>query len=71
MKKEEILEEIGLLRDRLEKLDMLFNMAETPEETESLIYEEKAVMLRYSYILREAKKLGIRAERTDKEWQKL
>lgn len=71
MKKEEILEEIGILRDRLKKLDILFNMAETPEETESLIYEEKAVMLRYSYILREAKKLGIRAERTDKEWQKL
>lgn len=71
MKKEEILEEIGILRGRLEKLDILFNMAETPEETESLIYEEKAVMLRYSYILREAKKLGIKAERTDKEWQKL
>lgn len=71
MKREEILEEIGILRDRLEKLDMLFNMAETPEETESLIYEEKAVMLRYSYVLREAKKLGITAERTDKEWQEL
>lgn len=71
MKREEILEEIGILRDRLEKLDMLFNMADTPEETESLIYEEKAVMLRYSYVLREAKKLGITAERTDKEWQKL
>lgn len=71
MTKEEILEEIGILHDRLEKLDMLFNMAETPEETESLIYEEKAVMLRYSYVLREAKKLGIRAERTDREWQKL
>ena len=70
MKKEEILEEISVLRDRLEKLDILFNMAETPEETESLIYEEKAVMLRYSYVLREAKKLGITAERTDKEWQK-
>ena len=70
MKKEEILEEIGILKDRLEKLDILFNMAETPEETESLIYEEKAVMLRYSYILREAKKLGIRVERTEMEWQK-
>ena len=70
MKKEEILEEIGILRDRLEKLEILFNMAETPEETESLIYEEKAVMLRYSYILREAKKLGIRVERKEKEWQK-
>ena len=71
MKKEEILTEIACLRDRLEKLNMLFNMAETDDETESLIYEEKAVMLRYSYVIREAKKLGITAEGTDKEWLKL
>ncbi|MBR4112278.1 MAG: DUF2508 family protein [Ruminiclostridium sp.] len=71
MKKEEILTEIAYLRDRLEKLNMLFNMAETDDETESLIYEEKAVMLRYYYVIREAKKLGITAERTDKEWLKL
>lgn len=71
MKKEEILEELAYLRDRLEKLNTLFNMAETDEETEALIYEEKAVMLRYSYIIREAKKLGITAERTDGEWLKL
>ena len=70
MKKEEILEELAYLRDRLEKLDILFNMAETDDETESLIYEEKAVMLRYSYIVREAKKLGITAERMDGEWSK-
>ncbi len=71
MKKEEILEELAYLRGRLEKLEMLFNMAETAEETESLIYEEKAVMLRYSSLIREAKKLGMRAERTDEEWLKL
>ena len=70
MKKEEILEELVYLRDRLEKLNILFNMAETDDETESLIYEEKAVMLRYSYIVREAKKLGITAERMDGEWSK-
>ncbi len=71
MNRDEILEEIGIQKDRLEKINMLFNMAETPEETEALIYEEKAVMLRYSYVLREAKKLGITAERADKEWLKL
>lgn len=71
MKKEEILTEIAYLRDRLEKLNMLFNMAETDDETESLIYEEKAVMLRYSRVLKEAKRLGIKAERTGKEWLKL
>ena len=69
MKKEEILEELAYLRDRLEKLGQLFNMAETAEETESLIYEEKAVMLRYSAVIREAKRMGITAE--GKEWLKL
>ena len=69
MKKEEILEELAYLRDRLEKLGQLFNMAETAEETESLIYEEKAVMLRYSAVIREAKRMGLTAE--GKEWLKL
>lgn len=71
MNRNEILEEIGILKDRLEKLNMLFNMAEAPEETEALIYEEKAVMLRYSYVIKEAKKLGITAERKENEWLKL
>lgn len=71
MQKKEIFEELAYLKDRLEKLNMLFNMAETAEETESLIYEEKAVMLRYSSAIREAKKLGIKAERNEEEWLKL
>ncbi len=67
MTREEILEETAELRNRLENLNTLFNMAETPEETEALIYEEKAVMLRYSNVIREAKRLGITAERLDNE----
>lgn len=67
MTREEILEETAELRNRLKNLNTLFNMAETPEETEALIYEEKAVMLRYSNVIREAKRLGITAERLDNE----
>ncbi len=59
IKKQEILGELSYLRDRLEKLEQLFNMSENEAETEALIYEEKAVMLRYSNTLREAKRLGI------------
>lgn len=59
IKKQEILGELSYLRDKLEKLEQLFNMSENEAETEALIYEEKAVMLRYSNTLREAKRLGI------------
>lgn len=60
-KREEVLAELSYLKDRLEKLELLFNLSDNSEETESLIYEEKAVMLRYSRAIREAKELGITA----------
>lgn len=69
-KKEEVLEELSYLKDRLEKLEQLFNLSENEEETEALIYEEKAVMLRYSKVIREAKELGITAAGKEKVWQK-
>ncbi len=59
IEKQEILSELEYLRDRLEKLEQLFNFSDNDEETESLIYEQKAVMLRYSAVIREAKRLGI------------
>lgn len=68
-RKEEVLSELSYLKDRLEKLEQLFNFSENEEETEALIYEEKAVMLRYSKVIREAKELGITAGK-EKAWQK-
>ena len=67
-RKEEVLSELSYLKDRLEKLEQLFNFSENEEETEALIYEEKAVMLRYSKVIREAKELGITAGK-EKVWQ--
>ncbi len=57
----ELLDELSYLSDRLEKIRQLFDLSEDDEETESLIYEEKAVLLRYSKVLREAKEKGITA----------
>lgn len=61
-KKKEIMSELFYLKERIEKLEQLFNLSENEADIEAIIYEEKAVMLRYSRVLREAKRLGIRAE---------
>lgn len=57
--KEAVLCELNTLRERLEKLSQVFNMITDEEEIESVIYEEKAVMLRYSLVVKKAKELGI------------
>ncbi len=64
--KNEVIAELSYLRDRLEKLEQLFNLCEDEDETEALIYEEKAVMLRYSRVLREAKEQAAASGRAEK-----
>ena len=49
------------MHERLEKLSEIFNMTVDEDEIESIIYEEKAVMLRYSLALKRAKELGMKA----------
>lgn len=71
-KNQEIFDELMYLHNRLEKLQQLFDFSDNDEETEALIYEEKAVMLRYSKVLREAKELGITAfAGKEQKWLKL
>jgi len=53
--------ELEQLKERLEKLSQVFNMTYDETEIESIIYEEKAVMLRYSLALKKAKELGMTA----------
>lgn len=60
-KRRELLDELSYLRDRLEKTRQLFDFSDDDDETESLIYEEKAILIRYSKALKEAKELGITA----------
>lgn len=65
--KAEIMSELTFLRQRLEKLEQLFNLSDNDDDTESIIYEEKAVQLRYSKVLREAKdeKISVASGRED------
>ncbi len=56
----ELFAEISHIRDRLEKQEQLFNLATDGDEIEALIFEEKALSLRYSSLLRRARELGIK-----------
>lgn len=51
----ELLTELARAREKLEKLEQLYNAATDEVEIEALIYEEKAQKLRYSALLRRAK----------------
>jgi len=59
--RESVISELNMLKERLEKLSQVFNMTADADEIESVIYEEKAVMLRYSLALKRAKELGMTA----------
>ncbi len=50
--REETLKELSLLKDKLEKNRQLFDMAEDEAVIEALIYEERALMIRYSRLIR-------------------
>lgn len=51
----ELLTELARAREKLEKLEQLYNAATDEVEIEALIYEEKAQRLRYSALLRRAR----------------
>ncbi|MGN0617621.1 MAG: hypothetical protein ACI4J7_01210 [Ruminiclostridium sp.] len=58
----DILEELSLLKDRLQKNEQLFNLAEEEALIEALVFERKAIMLRYSAAIERAKKGGAYGE---------
>lgn len=59
---QELFAELSHIRDRLEKQEQLFNLATDDDEIEALIFEEKALSLRYSSLLRRARELGIKGK---------
>lgn len=56
----ELFAALSHVRDRLEKQEQLFNLATDADEIEALIFEGKALSLRYSSLLRRARELGLR-----------
>lgn len=56
---EEYLLRMEYIQNRLEKVRQLFDMECDPEKIESLIYEEKALMIRLNHLIKAAKTLNI------------
>ena len=55
-----ILSEIERVRAMLFKNSILYDLACDDAETEALIYERKALMIRYDSLIAKAKELGLR-----------
>lgn len=60
--RELILCELERLKAMLYKNEQLFDMTVDGAETEALIFERKALRLRYSALIAKAKELGIRQD---------
>lgn len=58
-----LIEELSRTREKLEKLEQLYNMATDEVEIEAIIYEERAERLRYSALLQRAKEADKREVR--------
>ncbi len=50
---------LDYIQNRLEKVRQLFDMECDPEKIESLIYEEKALMIRLNHLIKTAKSTNL------------
>ncbi len=55
------LEDIKDVRERLENVRSRYALALDEDLVESLIYEERSLLSRYEYLLKQSKSLGIKA----------
>ena len=51
---------LDYIQNRLEKVRQLFDMECDPEKIESLIYEEKALMIRLNHLIKKAKSTNLK-----------
>ena len=56
----QLLEDIGFVSERLERIRESFDMTAEPELVDALIYEEKALRSRFDYLIRVAKEKNIK-----------
>lgn len=64
--KEDFLQELNTLLFMLDKNETVFNMITDDDLIEAVIYEKLSLQLRYTYLLKLAKRKGIRLEYTDR-----
>ena len=65
--KEDIKTEMYILYEKLKKHEQEFNMADDDDLIEALIYEEKALKSRFSFLMKQARELGIEINYIDRE----
>lgn len=58
----DILRDINAVLDQLRKNEYIFNRTSDPLLTEALVYEQKALRLRYSYLISVAKEMQLEVE---------
>jgi hypothetical protein len=59
IKREVLLREISILKEKLERNRYLFNQATDSDLIESFLYEEKALLSRYDFLIKRAREEGI------------
>ena len=57
-----ILDEISLIKTKMEILDSCFNLAEDEDVVEACIFEQKALATRYSHLLKLAKNMNLKTQ---------
>jgi len=53
--KEKLRDELSLLTERMQKQEQLFDLIEDEDLIEAIIYEQKAINARYSYLIKKAR----------------
>ena len=65
MTKEYIKEEMFILKDKLKNHENEFNMAENDDLIEALIYEQKALQSRFTFLMKQAREIGLEVDFVD------
>jgi lipopolysaccharide biosynthesis glycosyltransferase len=65
--KQSLIDELFKISESIRQNELLFNLADNDYLTEALIYEGKALQLRYNYIIQQAKMQHIGIEYTDRQ----
>ena len=56
---EELKSELYILSDKLKKHEQDFNMADNDDLIEALVYEQKALQARFSFLMKQAREKGL------------
>jgi len=65
MTKEYLKEEMFMLKDKLKSQEQEFNMTDDDDLLEALIYEQKALQSRFTFLMKQAKEAGLEIDFTD------